>query len=92
VSRGLADTSVFITTEAGRQLDRTTLPDELGMSFVTIGELRAGVLTAGDVETRDRRLHTLTSALALHPVPVDDDVGAQWAQLRLTFETRTRAC
>jgi predicted nucleic acid-binding protein len=85
VSRGLADTSVFIATETGRQLHRNALPDQLAVSFVTIGELRAGVLTASDVDTRDRRLHTLTSALALDPVPVDDDVARQWARLRIVL-------
>lgn len=30
------------------------LPDELAVSIITIGELRAGVLAAGSVEVRDR--------------------------------------
>lgn len=53
------------------------------MSVITIGELRAGVLAALDVETRDRRLGTLTEALTLQPVPVDDRVSESWARLRL---------
>lgn len=51
--------------------------------MVTIGELRAGVLVALDVATRDRRLATLTAALALDPRPVDHEVAAQWAKLRV---------
>ena len=48
-----------------------------------IGELRAGVLAADDLRTRDRRLGTLTAALALDPLPVDDTVAEAWARLRV---------
>jgi predicted nucleic acid-binding protein len=82
-TRGLVDTSVFIARESGRLLDRGALPDEVGVSVITIGELRAGVLAAADVESRDRRLGTLTEALGLQPLPVDDRVAASWAKLRL---------
>ena len=83
MSRGLADTSVFIARESGRPLDAEALPDELGVSVITIGELRAGVLAAGTVEVRDRRLATLTAALRLDPVPIDEQVAAEWARLRV---------
>jgi predicted nucleic acid-binding protein len=83
VSQGLADTSVFIARESGRPLDDSSMPDELAVSIVTVGELRAGVLAANDVRVRERRLTTLTAALELDPVPVDDDVAAQWAKLRV---------
>ena len=83
MSRGLADTSVFIAREGGRAIDTGALPDELAVSIVTIGELRAGVLVAETVEERDRRLATLTAALHLDPVPVDVAVAAQWARLRV---------
>jgi predicted nucleic acid-binding protein len=83
VSRGLADTSVFIARESGRSLDPEALPEELAVSIITIGELRAGVLAANSVDVRDRRLGTLTAALRLDPVPVDESVAAQWARLRV---------
>ncbi len=83
MSRGLADTSVFIARESGRPLSEDDLPDELAVSIITIGELRAGVLAARDVDVRDRRLGTLTSALALQPIAIDDVVAAQWARLRV---------
>jgi len=83
VSRGLADTSVFIARESGRALDADALPDELAVSIITIGELRAGVLVAETVEARDQRLGTLTAALRLDPVRVDDAVVAEWARLRV---------
>jgi len=83
VSRGIADTSVLIAREGGRPLDIAALPDELTVSIITIGELRAGVLVATTVEDRDRRLRTLTAALQLEPVPIDDQVATAWARLRV---------
>lgn len=83
--RGLADTSVFIASESGRNLDPDVLPDEVAVSIVTLGELRAGVLAAADVETRDRRLGTLLRALELRPLPVDDAVAEAWARLRIAL-------
>lgn len=85
MSRGLADTTVFIARETGRPLHRAALPDELAVSVVTIGELRAGVLAAADLATRDGRLATLTAALELRPLPIDDDVARAWARLRLVL-------
>jgi predicted nucleic acid-binding protein len=83
LSRGIADTSVFIARESGRPLAENDLPDELAISVITIGELRSGVLAAVDVETRDRRLATLSEALALDPLPVDQAVAEAWARLRV---------
>lgn len=85
MTRGLADTSVFIARESGRPLQALLLPDELAVSTITIGELRAGVLAAPDVTTRDQRLATLTVAMTLDPVGIDDDVAAQWARLRVVL-------
>jgi predicted nucleic acid-binding protein len=83
VSRGLADTSVFIARESGRALDADALPDELAVSIITIGELWAGVLVADSFEARDLRLRTLTAALVMEPIPVDEAVAVQWARLRV---------
>ncbi|MEI6570561.1 MAG: type II toxin-antitoxin system VapC family toxin [Actinomycetes bacterium] len=83
MTRGLADTSVFIARESGRPLQASLLPDELAVSIITIGELRAGVLAASDVTIRDTRLATLTAAMTLDPIAIDDDVAAQWARLRV---------
>ena len=80
---GLADTTVFVARETGRALDLNAMPDELLVSVVTIGELRAGVLSAGDVSTRELRLATLIGALALDPTPIDESVTDRWATLRL---------
>lgn len=83
MTRGLADTSLFIAHESGRVLQESLFPDELAVSIITIGELRAGVLAADDVEIRAVRLATLTRALSLDPVDIDDDVAEQWARLRV---------
>ena len=83
MTRGLADTSVFIARESDRPLQESLFPDELAVSIITIGELRAGVLATNDVKIRDQRLATLTAAMTLDPVSVDDDVAAQWARLRV---------
>ncbi len=85
MSDGLADTTVFIARESGRPLRAEARPDRLAVSVVTIGELRAGVLAAEDLATRDRRLATLTAALVLEPVPVDGEVANAWARLRVTL-------
>jgi len=85
LNRGLADTSVFIARETRRPIQERSIPEELAVSVITIGELRAGVLAAADTATRDRRLSTLSAALALRPMPIDEDVAAAWARLRLTL-------
>ncbi len=85
MTRGIADTSVFIARETGRPLDEGGLPDELGISVITVGELRAGVLAAQDVEVRDRRLVTLTEVMSLEPLPIDQRVAEAWARLRVVL-------
>ena len=82
---GLADTSVFIARESRRPIDVEAMPDRLAVSVITIGELRAGVLAASDMTTRDRRLDTLTAALSLEPIPIDVEVANAWARLRLAL-------
>lgn len=88
--KALADTSVFIARESGRELDREALPEELGISVITFGELRAGVLAATDLDVRDRRLATLTAVLALEPIPVDAAVADAWARLRVMLRDARR--
>ena len=85
MTTGLADTTVFIAAEAGRPANFDRLPDRLAVSVITVGELRAGVLAANDVATRDRRLATLTSVLALDPIPIDQSVAETWARLRVSL-------
>lgn len=82
--RGLADTSIFVAQETRREMSGE-VPRELAVSYVTIGELRAGVLAARDPEARARRLETLTRAQVFDPIPVDDSVAESWARLRVAL-------
>lgn len=91
MTRAIADTSLFIAHESGRPLVRARLPDEIAVSIVTIGELQAGVLAAADLATRARRLATLERARSLDPVPVDEDVAAAWARLRVELRDAGRS-
>jgi predicted nucleic acid-binding protein len=79
---GLLDTSVFIAAENGRALRRDALPERTAVSIVTKAELRAGVLAAADIETRDRRLDTLESTAGVSVLPISDGVDRVWAGMR----------
>jgi predicted nucleic acid-binding protein len=81
--RGVLDTSVFIAAESGRPLREDLLPDEAAVSVVTIAELHVGVLAAADVDTRARRLATLDALADVEALPVDEDVAAMWARMRV---------
>ena len=75
------DTSVFIAAEQGRPLERP-LPEQVGVSVVTLAELELGVLMASDADTRSRRLATLTRVRELVAgLPVDDRVASAYARL-----------
>jgi predicted nucleic acid-binding protein len=80
LSRAVADTSVFVAQEGGRELGE--LPQEIAVSVITAAELELGVLRARDDETRAVRLATLArvrSAYAL--LPVDAEVASCFARL-----------
>lgn len=90
-ARGLLDTSVFIAGESGRRLDADRLPREVAVSAVTVAELHVGVLAAGDVDTRARRLATLEAIGDVEVLAVDEAVAAAWARLRVHLaEARRR--
>ena len=89
--RGLLDTSVFIASESGRPLDMARLPDESAISVVTLAELHAGVLAAGDTATRAIRMATLDALGDIEILPIDAPAALAWAQLRvLLAEARRR--
>ena len=90
MTRALADTSLLIAFETGRPLSDLPLPDQLAVSVITIGELRAGVLAAADLAVRDRRLVTLSAASALDPLPIDGAVAEAWALLRIALRDTGR--
>jgi predicted nucleic acid-binding protein len=80
----VADTSLFIAIEQERTLSGSP-PETVAVSVITVGELRLGVLAAGDGPTRARRLETVSRAETLEPLPVDAGVAHAWAALRLAL-------
>jgi predicted nucleic acid-binding protein len=79
--RALADTSVFIGLEAVR-FDVGRFADfEWGISAITLGELRLGVLQAKDPEVASRRLSTYQLAQRFDAISVDEAVSEAWALL-----------
>ena len=79
--RALVDTSVFIGLEATR-FDVSRFRDfEWGVSAVTLGELRLGVLQAQNPEAASRRLSTYQLAQRFEPLAVDEAVSEAWALL-----------
>lgn len=80
---GVLDTSVFIATESGRQLDDALIPDEVATTVVTLAELHAGVLAATTSDIRAQRLATLESVADIETLPVDDEAARMWARLRI---------
>ena len=77
--RGLLDTSVFVARESGRPLGE--LPKQVAVSVITIGELKLGVLNAGDDVIKARRADTLALARAADPIPISEAVMETWATL-----------
>ncbi|CCI52722.1 PIN domain-containing protein [Nostocoides jenkinsii] len=83
LTRGLADSSVFVAHETGRAIDVKSMPPDLAVSVITVAELRAGVLAARSVEERAIRLRTLERATAAEQLPVDGRAAQEWALLRV---------
>jgi len=79
--RALADTSIFIGLE-GDRIDAARLDGyEWGISVVTLGELRLGVLQAADPESAARRLSAYQLAQRFDALPVNEQVSDAWALL-----------
>jgi predicted nucleic acid-binding protein len=80
VKRGIADTSVFVAQEVGRELGE--LPKKLAVSVITAAELELGVLRARDTETRALRLDTLSRVSSSYSLlPVDAKTASCFARI-----------
>lgn len=79
--RALADTSVFIGMEAARFGTDRFAGYEWGVSVITLGELRLGVLQASGPESAARRLSTYQLAQRFEPLAIDERVSETWALL-----------
>jgi predicted nucleic acid-binding protein len=81
VSTAILDTSVFIAVEQRRDLARA-LPEQVGVSVITLAELELGVLIARDAEVRATRLTTLTRVREQAAgLAIDDRVSSAYARL-----------
>ena len=79
--RALADTSIFVGLEATR-FDVSRFADfEWGVSALTLGELRLGVLQAQNPEAASRRLSNYQLAQRFEALTVDEAVSEAWALL-----------
>jgi predicted nucleic acid-binding protein len=88
--KGVLDTSIFIALESGRRLNQRALPRQNAISIVTRAELRAGVLVADDIATRDLRIATFEASRAFSVLPIDWDVDSAWAQMRAYLDASGR--
>ncbi|WP_068398944.1 PIN domain-containing protein [Kribbia dieselivorans] len=88
--RALVDTSVWISGELGRTLDRARLPEESLVCVITIAELQAGVLAAPSSVSRSRRLDTLAVAMDAEVLPVDVRAAQVWAEMRVLLHEAGR--
>jgi predicted nucleic acid-binding protein len=81
VTAAILDTSIFIAVEQQRRLARP-LPEEVGVSVVTLAELELGVLMARNSDVRATRLATLTRVREQAAgLPIDDRVFSAYARL-----------
>lgn len=89
MSRAIADTSIFIAQETGRELGE--LPEEIAVSVITAAELELGVLRAVDPSARAVRLSTLSRVQATYPLlSVDPEVGSCFARIASAELSRGR--
>jgi predicted nucleic acid-binding protein len=89
LSRAIADTSIFIAQETGRELG--DLPEQIAVSVITAAELELGVLRAVDPDARAVRLSTLSRVQATYPLlPVDAEVASCFARIAAAELSRGR--
>jgi predicted nucleic acid-binding protein len=79
--RALADTSIFIGLESARLDPDRFAGYEWGVSVITLGELRLGILQASGPEVAARRLSTYQLAQRFEPLVIDEAVSEAWALL-----------
>ena len=89
MSRAIADTSIFIAQETGRELGE--VPEEIAVSVITAAELELGVLQAIESNARATRLATLSRVQATYPLlPIDPQVAGCFARIASAEISRGR--
>jgi predicted nucleic acid-binding protein len=89
LKKAVADTSVFIAQETGRELG--DLPEKLAVSVITIAELELGVLRATDPTARALRLSTLSRVQSVYQMlPVEPEIASCYARIAAAQRSRGR--
>jgi predicted nucleic acid-binding protein len=89
LNKAIADTSVFIAQETGRELG--DLPEKIAVSVITVAELELGVLRAADPKDRSARLSTLSRVQSTYPLlPVGPEVASCFARIAAAERSRGR--
>lgn len=89
MNKAIADTSIFIAQETGRELG--DLPEKIAVSVITVAELELGVLRATDAEARARRLATLSRVQSTYPLlQIGPEVASCFARIAATQRSRGR--
>jgi hypothetical protein len=89
LNKAVADTSVFIAQETGRELG--DLPEKLAVSVITIAELELGVLRATDPTARALRLSTLSRVQSIYQMlPVEPEIASCYARIAAAQRSRGR--
>jgi len=81
---------VLIGLEASRVEANRFAEFEFGVSVITLGELRLGVLQASGPDVAARRLSTYQLAQRFEPLPIDETVSESWALLVSQLRTAKR--
>jgi predicted nucleic acid-binding protein len=85
LSLGLLDTSVLIAASA----QGDSLPDDVAISVVTIGELQAGIDLARSAEEKQARATRLRMVTEIFdPIPVSEPIALEYGHL-LALARRT---
>ncbi|MGN6663206.1 MAG: PIN domain-containing protein [Solirubrobacterales bacterium] len=87
--KAVADTSVFIAQETGRELGE--LPEKIAVSVITVAELELGILRATGPKDRAKRLSTLSRVQSTYPpLPVGPEVASCFARIAAAERERGR--
>jgi predicted nucleic acid-binding protein len=89
LTKAVADTSIFIAQETGRELGE--LPERIAVSVITVAELELGVLRAANPEARASRLSTLSRVQSIYTLlPIEPEIASCFARIAAAERSRGR--